>query len=114
DAPEERTLAARALRDSGVDYDALRTLLRGDGRSRPPRSSARAYPPAFYAMDARADGIALAFGAKQVEPEHLLLAILWESQSRTRSRLEQLGTTPQAVQRRLRELRARGPPGHPP
>jgi hypothetical protein len=112
--PEEQTLAARALRECGVEYEALRTLLNGDGSSRPLKPRARAYPPAFHALQACADGIAVGFGANAVEPEHLLLAILWESHGRTRSRLEQLGTTPQAVQRRLGKLGARVPPRQPP
>jgi hypothetical protein len=109
-APEEQTLAARALRECAVDYDALRTHLNGDTPARPLKSRARAYPPAFYKLASCADGIALAFGAKQVEAEHLLLAILWESHGRTRRRLEQFGTTPQAIQRRLAKLGAQVPP----
>jgi ATP-dependent Clp protease ATP-binding subunit ClpA len=110
-APEQQTIAARALRECGVEYDALRALF----DVKPARKSGpRTHPPAFYGLRGRAEGIAVAFGAKQVEAEHLLLAMLWESHTRTTTLLEQLGTSARAVQRRLATLGARVPPGQPP
>jgi ATP-dependent Clp protease ATP-binding subunit ClpA len=112
--PDETTVAARALRESGVDYDPLRGVLGENGarRRRPPR--AQKLPPLFHTLRARADGLAVAFGAKQVGAEHLLLAILWEAHETTTGHLERLGTSPRAVQRTLAELGATVPPGSPP
>src|SRR5262245_40323258 len=112
--PGESTVAARALRETGVDYDALHSLLSEDGRASARTSTARAFPPAFYGLCARADGLAIAFGAKQVEAEHLLLAMLWQPYTRITILLEQFGTSERAVQRKLAQLGAKVPPGQPP
>jgi hypothetical protein len=113
-APTETTLAARALRECRARYDALLEVALRDRPKRTAQRSWRTQPPVMYAIGGRADGLAAALGAKRVEPEHLLLALLREPDGYLLTLLKQVGASPDAVQRRLARLGAAVPPRRPP
>jgi hypothetical protein len=80
-APGERSVAARALTASGIEYEPLFKAVQrlaeapqwpGRRRHGPPQQN-----PAFYVLHGRAEGFAAAQDAKAIGPEHLLLALLY-------------------------------------
>jgi hypothetical protein len=113
-APGGDSIAARALRDSGVEYEALHAELSKVRESVRTKAEWRTFPPSFYVLGGRADGLARGLGAKRIGPEHLLLAILWEPHGRCAGLLETLGTSGAKVQRKLAKLGAMVPTGRPP
>lgn len=117
-APGEDSVAAQALRQSGIDYEQLRgaaTRLAGarvipGGR----RRLAGTFAPRWYGLQGRADGLAAGLGAKRIEAEHLLLALLWEPGGSHSWLLEELGCSRRTIQAKLATLGVKVPTGHPP
>jgi hypothetical protein len=109
--PSEKTTAAHVLRESGMDYEVLSAVVVEDFvRSDPPVEEADLdsgiyLNPAAHELMGRAEGLAAALGAGEVNAEHVLLALLWNSGSDWM--FEGCGTTRQAVYERLS---ARGVP----
>jgi ATP-dependent Clp protease ATP-binding subunit ClpA len=115
-APDETSIAARALRESGVDYDSLRdaAAARGTPARRRRDTSGGTFPPAWYTLEGRAEGFAVALGAKQLDAEHFLLALLWHRSGVHESLLKDLGVSRQTVKSKLAKLGAVVPRGRPP
>jgi hypothetical protein len=66
--------------------------------------------PAAYALMGRSEGFAAAAGSTRVEPEHVLLGLLWDPQSVQTSMLRDVGTSRTEVYRTLSELGVPVPP----
>jgi ClpA/ClpB-like protein len=115
-APDETSVAAKALRESGVDYDRLRDA--AAARENPARrrrdTSGGTFPPAWYVLEGRAEGFGLALGAKQLNAEHFLLALLWHRSGFHASLLDDLGVSRRTIKNKLAKLGAVVPPGSPP
>jgi hypothetical protein len=95
--PADVSAAAQALRDCGLTHEAYAEQV-GRGSA---RGGGREPTAAAYQMMGRAEGLAAGLGAAQPAPEHVLLAILWDTG--TEFHLGRLGVTRQDVVRRLRE-----------
>lgn len=104
DAPE--SIAARALRDAGIDRDALAELVRAKG-SRNEIEGGPQLNPAGYQLMSLAEGMAAGMGAPVVAPEHVLLGFLWEPG--WAARLEHLGCSREDLAARLAQLGVRLP-----
>ena len=115
-APDETSTAARALRESGVDYDSLRdaAIARGNPARRRREKSGGTFPPAWYILEGRAEGFAVALGAKQMNAVHFLLALLWHRSGVHASLLEDIGVSRQTIKSKLAKLGAVVPRGRPP
>ena len=85
--PADESLAAEALRASGLTREAYRRVLaRLYGSEevesvRDPSGREGGPNPALYATMGRAQGLAAGLGATQTSREHLLVAILWDGDS---------------------------------
>jgi hypothetical protein len=76
--------AGDSLREAGATPERLVAALeQGLAASEPPFGTdpdvSPAFNPAYYGLRGRAEGLALAAGAEQVAPEHLLLAMVWRA-----------------------------------
>ena len=96
------SLAAQALRDSGVDSDALTRLVEHKASEQEIEGGPQ-FSPAGYMLISRAEGMAAALGASEVTPEHVLLAFLWDP-DRSAGPLGQLGSSREQVRVRLADL----------
>jgi Clp amino terminal domain, pathogenicity island component len=114
----EPSAATEALAELGVTYDRfddyLRTWLR-DLESPPPSydENGLSPSPAAYKLEARAEGLALAWGHRSPAPEHFLLAMVYEDYGVT-SHLHHLGATQPAILEALRRHGVRVPEVDPP
>ncbi len=96
------SIAAVALRDSGVNARALTELVERRA-SKQEIEGGPQYNPAGYMLMSLAEGMAAALGASEVAPEHLLLAFLWDP-DRSAWQLEQIGSSREQVRARLADL----------
>ncbi len=117
--PDEQSVAGEALRGSGLSYFALREALlkragQRDDEIAPDERRWLGINPAFAAVVGRAEGLAAGLGAAEVMPEHLLLALLWDSERNVPFLLEHAGTDRETVLDQLRALGVALPPGQPP
>jgi hypothetical protein len=119
-ADDEDSQAAAALRGAGIRYSSLFEAAQARPESAVSRIPTRrpvvskGVSPLYYNLQGRAEGFAAADGARRVEAEHLLLALLWEPHGRHAHLLESLGTTRRRVQRRLAAGGVPVPPRLPP
>jgi hypothetical protein len=80
----EPSVATEALAELGVTYDRLDDQLRSQQEEpgwAPPRyepAKGLSPNPAAYKLEARAEGLGLAWGHRWPEPEHFLLAMVYE------------------------------------
>jgi ATP-dependent Clp protease ATP-binding subunit ClpA len=80
----EPSVATEALAELGVTYDRLYDHLRNQEEEpewAPPRyerAKGLSPNPAAYKLEARAEGLALAWGHRWPAPEHFLLAMVYE------------------------------------
>jgi hypothetical protein len=70
--------------------------------------------PAAYKLEGRVEGLALAWGFRSPEPEHWLLAMVYEEHGLVRVLFRQLGATSAAILDALRRRGARVPDVDPP
>lgn len=99
--PDQHTLAAAVLRGCGADYDRLSSVLARAAAERPVEGDAGVtLNPVAHELIGRAEGLAAGLGAEEVEPEHLLLALVWAAQRDWP--LAAAGTTREAVYEQLR------------
>jgi Clp amino terminal domain, pathogenicity island component len=115
----ESSVVTETLADLGVTYDRLvEDLRRQEGASvwPPPRSVAKGLSPnaAAYKLEARAEGLALAFGYRWPKPEHWLLAMIYDDSYGVAGRLHHLGATQPATLDALRRRGVRVPEVEPP
>jgi ATP-dependent Clp protease ATP-binding subunit ClpA len=118
-APEETSVAASALRQSGAEYEALlafaeraRTgIPRPHGRN---RARGKGMSPSWYTLEGRADAFAVSFSAAKVQAEHLLLALLWQQNGPHNRLLKGVGVNRRSVYRQLKKLGAAVPTTPPP
>jgi ATP-dependent Clp protease ATP-binding subunit ClpA len=115
----EPSVATEALAELGVTYDRLDDQLRSQQEEpgwAPPRyEQARGLSPnpAAYQLQARAEGLALAWGHRQPEPEHFLLAMVYDDDG-VAALLHYLGASQPAVLEALRRRGVRVPEVAPP
>ena len=116
--PTRRSVAAVAPRQSGVEYEPLRPLPRrtetGASRRSKRAASGKGMSPSWYTVHGRADAFAVALGAKRIQPEHLLLALLWQPSGFHVRLLEEVGATRRSVYRALLKLGVEVPKAAPP
>jgi ATP-dependent Clp protease ATP-binding subunit ClpA len=113
------SVAAQALRNCGATHEALTTVyerLRSRWEEEYPRKQRRPpqLNPASYALKGRTEGFAASAGSTTLEPEHYLLALLWDPDSVHSGMLRELGTSRAEVQGALRALNVRVPELEPP
>jgi hypothetical protein len=106
--------ATEALAELGITYDRLVDDLaslavgpewpRYDGKGLSPNA-------AGYKLEARAEGLALAFGHRWPAPEHWLLAMVYDDSCWVIGRLHHLGATQPAIVDALRRRGVRVPEG---
>lgn len=82
--PDGDSVAARALRESGETHERLEAQIvdfvaRCKPRVRLRPEAAPRHNPRAYQVMGRAEGFAAGLGSAEVSPEHVLLAILWET-----------------------------------
>jgi hypothetical protein len=109
--------ATQALAELGITYDRLVDDLaslavgpewpRYDGKGLSPN-------PAAYKLEARAEGLALAWGHRWPAPEHWLLAMVYDDSCWVIGRLHHLGATQPAIVDALRRRGVRVPEVEPP
>lgn len=99
---EADTIAARALRDCGIDRDALAELAK-PRRSKQEIAGGPQINPAGYQLRSLAEGIAAGLGARAVTSEHVLLAFIWEP-TWSSWQLERLGSSREQLKERLAAL----------
>lgn len=94
--------AARALRDCGIEREALAedTARKGAGEA---LDAGPQLNPAAYGFMGLAEGIAAGLGAAEVGADHVLLAFLWEPTFSSRV-FERHGSSRELVRARLAEL----------
>jgi len=114
----EPSTATEALAELGVTYNRLAEELRnqtGDPDWPPPRydENGLSPSPAAYKLDARAEGLALAEGHRVPEPEHFLLAMVYEDYG-VAGQLHHLGVSQPAILEALRRRGVRVPEVEPP
>jgi len=114
----EPSPATEALAELGVTYDRLAERLRsrtGDPDWPPPSYDGKGLSPsaATYKLEARAEGLALAWGYRVPEPEHVLLAMVYEDYGVT-GLLHHLGASQPAILEALRRRGVRVPEVDPP
>jgi hypothetical protein len=109
--PADQSIAAQALRSCALTHGAYAAELSGVPAS---KGNGRSLNPAATRMLGRAEGLAAGLGALRPEPDHLLLAILWDPDFDASARLRELGVTRHEVLRRLREAGASLPAVDPP
>ncbi len=116
----EPSVAAEALADVGVTYARVVDVLQDPtgllGPNVPHYSPERGLSPnpAAYKLEGRAQGLALARGCRPPEPEHWLLAMVYEEHSLVAALLRHLGASPAAILDALRRRGARVPDVDPP
>jgi ATP-dependent Clp protease ATP-binding subunit ClpA len=117
-APDETSVAAVALRKSGADYDAMRGAAAQQTENgvarRGPRPRSKGMSPSWYTLVGRVDAFAVALGANRIEPEHLLLSLLWEPNGSHAYLLTKVGATRRKVYRNLSKLGVATPKSPPP
>ena len=102
---EGHSPARRALEAVGVPLEDLRPRP-GSMRSWPPGPPLPrvGWPVSAFSLLARAEGLAAALGAAEVEPDHLVLAALWEPTGVLSTRLWARGVRREAVVEELARL----------
>lgn len=111
------SVATEALGELGITHqrlvDDLASLAVGPEW---PRYDAKGLSPnaAAYKLEARAEGLALAFGHRSPEPEHWLLATIYHDSDWVVGRLHHLGATQLAILDALRRRGVRVPEVDPP
>jgi ATP-dependent Clp protease ATP-binding subunit ClpA len=116
----EPSVATEALADVGVTYDRVLDALRGPtgllGPDVQHYSPERGLSPspAAYKLEGRAGGLALARGYHPPEPEHWLLAMVYEEHGLAGALFRHLGASPAAILDALRRRGARVPDVDPP
>ena len=113
------SLAARALRECGATHERLTDAyerLRARWEKEHPRAQRDWIQPnpAAYTLMGRSEGFAAAAGSIRVEPEHVLLALLWDPESVQSSMLRDVGARGAEVQHVLGRLGVDVPPVDPP
>lgn len=98
------SIAAQALRDCGIDREAL-TELAEHKASETEIAGGPQFSPAGYQLMSKAEGIAAALGASEVTAEHLLLGYLWDP-DHSAWQLEHLGSSRERVRAQLADLGA--------
>jgi ATP-dependent Clp protease ATP-binding subunit ClpA len=116
----EPSVATEALAEVGVTYDRLDDQLRNQEEEEPEWAPPRydqakglSPNPAAYQLEARAEGLALAWGHRWPEPEHFLLAMVYADDG-VAARLHHLGASQPAVLEALRRRGVRVPEVEPP
>jgi Clp amino terminal domain, pathogenicity island component len=114
----EPSQATEALAELGVTYDRLDERLHnqtGDPDWPPSRYDENGLSPsaAAYKLEARAEGLALAWGYRVPEPEHFLLAMVYEDYGAAGT-LHHLGASQPAILDALRRRGVRVPEVEPP
>ena len=115
----EPSVATEALAELGVTYDRLDDHLRNQEEApewAPPRyepAKGLSPNPAAYQLQARAEGLGLAWGHRWPEPEHFLLAMVYEDDGVV-ARLHALGASQPAILEALRRRGVRVPEVEPP
>jgi ATP-dependent Clp protease ATP-binding subunit ClpA len=106
--------AAAALRQCGITHERLiegHLERRALWEEEHPRTGRRPQlNPAAYRLMGRMEGFAAAAGSQTIEPEHVLLALVWDADSTHGRLLRDLGTTRADVQRALGRLGIAVPP----
>jgi ATP-dependent Clp protease ATP-binding subunit ClpA len=112
------SVAAEALRRCGVGYEQLvqaHLARRARYEEEFPREGKQPqFNPASYRLLGRMEGFAAAGGSSEVEPEHVLLALVWHAGGGSGYLLRRLGTSRADVQRALAGLGVAVPPLDPP
>jgi hypothetical protein len=106
----EGVVARDVLVAHGLDAERIETEIaprHAREASRIEQRSWIALPPAFNGMYGRAEAFAATLGSGPIEPEHVLLALLWEPHSSSSQLMRRLGIERQAI---LDSVRARGVP----
>lgn len=115
----ESSVASEALAELGVTYDRLDDRLRNQEEepewASPRYEQARGLSPnpAAYRLEARAEGLALAWGHRWPAPEHFLLAMVYEDDG-VAGWLHHLGASRPAILETLRRRGVRVPEVEPP
>jgi ATP-dependent Clp protease ATP-binding subunit ClpA len=114
----EPSTATEALAELGVTYERLDDYLRNQGEDPdwpPPRYDGKGLSPnpRTYRLEARAEGLALAWGHRWPAPEHWLLAMVYEDNG-VAGQLHHLGASQQAILDALRRRGVRVPDVDPP
>jgi ATP-dependent Clp protease ATP-binding subunit ClpA len=114
----ESSTATEALAELGVTYDRFDDHLRngpGDPDWPPPRYDGKGLSPnpGTYRLEARGEGLALAWGHRWPAPEHWLLAMIYEDHG-VAGQLHHLGASQQAILDALRRRGVRVPEVDPP
>lgn len=89
------SVAAQALRDSGVESERVEAVISQRRRERKDAEELR-FTPAAHQLIGCAEGIAAGLGHDEVRPEHLLLAFLWKPEC-SNWPLEELGSSREQV-----------------
>nr|WP_240972286.1 Clp protease N-terminal domain-containing protein [Nonomuraea sp. FMUSA5-5] len=104
------SLAARVLREAGLDHERALELLPRHGRPGHHRGGGFANP-AFHKLHGIATGLALADGERVPSPEHWLIALAHDSDTeRAPTPLEPFGVAPEEVLAALRRHGVGVPP----
>jgi ATP-dependent Clp protease ATP-binding subunit ClpA len=112
------SVAAEALRRCGVTYEQLveaHLARRAKYEEEFPREGKQPqFNPASYRLLGRMEGFAAATGSTEIEPEHILLALVWQAGGGSGYLLRRLGTSRADVQQALAGLGVAVPPLDPP
>jgi ATP-dependent Clp protease ATP-binding subunit ClpA len=117
--PSQDSRAARVLREYGGTHERLtdelqRLLATSDPPYEPRLDATPGLTPSAYALRGRAEGFAAARDSATIEPEDVLLSLLWHPCSLSSALFLRIGTTRADVKRRLGELGVEVPAGDPP
>jgi ATP-dependent Clp protease ATP-binding subunit ClpA len=118
-ALDDDLAAARALRELGFDLATARAQLDATAGQLPERTTPALRPegvtstPAVQRLTGRAEGLMLACGDRELTPEHLLVAMLWQGSGLCLSILRDQGISTTAVHHKLREFGVKATPDEP-
>ncbi len=114
--PADESLAAEVLRSCGLTHERFaeemaRALVRASARKvkEPPEEASPELNPAAYCMMGRAEGMAAGLGQEHVGPEHVVLALLWDTYTVTEAVLTHLAVDAEAIVERLASAGIRVP-----
>jgi Clp amino terminal domain, pathogenicity island component len=102
--------ARQALAAEGINAGRLLAYVRVGGDGPLDHPAGLTYPPAYYAMEGRAQGFAAVLGDGRITCEHVLLALLWDPGSSCSYLVWRLGSGRERIVGGLRDLGVPTPP----